>query len=75
MTLDQNSLIAIALILSVTVITAIALTRNTNTKLRVNFGNDKFLILEGEKPLLTPEKTKIDCLPGEENSQLLECDS
>lgn len=43
MTLDQNSLIAIAFILSITVIGVIALTRNTDTKLDLKLGKDKSL--------------------------------
>ena len=71
MNIDQNSSITLAVILSVTLIGIVALMRNTDTKLRINLGVDKSLILEGKTPLSIPEKTKIDCLP-EENSQL--CD-
>jgi len=71
MNIDQNSLIALA-ILSVTLIVVVALIRNAPVTLRMVFGKDKSLILEGKTPLSIPEKTEIDCLPGEENSQL--CD-
>jgi hypothetical protein len=73
MTLDQNSLIAIAFILSITLIGVIALTRNTDTKLDFKLGKDKSLTIEGKRSL--SEQTKVDCLPGEENSQLLKCNS
>ena len=73
MTLDQNSLIMITLILSITVIGVIALTRNTDTKLYLKLGTDKSLTIEGKRSL--PEATKVDCLPGEGNSRLLKCDN
>lgn len=73
MILNQSNLIAIAFILSITVIGVIALTRNTDTKLDLKLGKDKSLTIEGKRSL--PEQTKVDCLPGEENSQLLKCDS
>ena len=68
MEINQYSLIALA-ILSITLITIVALVRNAPVTLRMVFGKDKSLILEGSKPLSIPGKTKIDCLPGEENSQ------
>ncbi|MEM7557232.1 MAG: hypothetical protein AAF378_24720 [Cyanobacteria bacterium P01_A01_bin.84] len=72
MNIDQNSLIALAIVSSMTLIGLVALIRNTPASLKVNLGKDKSLILEGSKPLSIPEKTKIDCLPSKENSQL--CD-
>lgn len=73
MTIDQNSSIAIAFILSITVIGVIALTRNTDTEIYIKLGGDKSVNIKGKRSL--PEQTKVDCLPGEENSQLLKCDS
>lgn len=73
MNIDQNSLITLAVIISITLILVVALMRNTDTKLRINLGGDKSFLLQGKTPLSIPEKTKIDCLPGSENSQL--CDS
>jgi hypothetical protein len=81
MIISQTSLIAISLILSITVLGVIALTRNTNTRLDLKLGKDKSLTIEGrrlpsgyaERSRL--EQTEADCLPGEENSQLLKCDS
>ena len=76
MTIDQHSLIAIAAIFSVTLIGIIALTRNTDTKLDVNLGRDLgSLTIEGKRSPLLSKQTKVDCLPGEENSQPLNCDS
>jgi hypothetical protein len=82
MKLLQDNLIAIAIILSITLIGVIALTRNTDTKLDLKLGKDKSLTIEGNRlasparsaSLSLPEKTEIDCLPGKENSQL-NCDS
>ena len=74
MNIDQTTLVAIAAIVSVTVITSIALIRNTNTKLNLNLGKDfGFLTIEGKRSL--PESTKVDCLPGDEDCQTLNCDS
>ena len=74
MNIDQNSLIALAIIFSITLIGVVALIRNTPASLKVNLGKDKSLILTGSESLSILEKTKIDCLPlnSEENSQL--CD-
>ncbi len=73
MNIDQNSLITLTVILATTLIGVVALIRNTPVTLRINLGKDKSFILEGKTPLLIPEKTKIDCLPGKENSQI--CDN
>lgn len=73
MDIDRNSLIALAMLL-ITLITIVALVRNAPVTLKMVFGKDKSLILEGTKPLSISETGKIDCLPllSKENSQL--CD-
>lgn len=72
MNIDQYSLIALAIIFSVTLIRVVALIRNTPASLKVNLGKDKSLILTGGESLSIPDKTKIDCLPlpSKENSQI-----
>ncbi len=78
-TIDRNSLIVITIpitiILSVTLIGVITLTRNTDTEIDINFGDGKSVKIKGKRPLSPSEQTKADCLPGEENSQPLNCDS
>ncbi|MEL6441990.1 MAG: hypothetical protein AAFQ80_22425 [Cyanobacteria bacterium J06621_8] len=71
MNIDQNSLIILAIISSITLIGVVALIRNTPATLEVNLGEDKSLILKGSKPLPITNK-KNNCFPGEENSQI--CD-
>ncbi|MEM8717992.1 MAG: hypothetical protein AAGE84_01615 [Cyanobacteria bacterium P01_G01_bin.39] len=68
MNIDQNSLIILAIILSVTLIGVVALIRNTSATLRVDLGGGKSFIFEGDKPLSMPQK-KVDCLPNQENRQ------
>ena len=75
MTLDQSSLIAIAIIISVTLIGIIALTRNTDTEIDIKLGEEKSINIKGKRSISLPQQTKVDCLPGEENSQLVDCDS
>ena len=67
--------ILITIILSVTLIVAITLTRNTDTEIHVQFGKDKSVNIKGKRSLSPSEQTKVDCLPGEDNSQPLNCDS
>ena len=74
MTLDQNSLIAIAVILSITLIGVIALTRNTDTEIDIKLGGDKSVNIKGKRSPSLSEQTKVDCLPGQENSQPLNCE-
>jgi hypothetical protein len=71
MTLDQSRLIAIAAIISVTLIGVIALTRNTNIKINLNFGANPSITIEGK---YSPPKTN-DRLPSGESSHILSCDS
>ena len=75
MTLNQNSLVTIAVIFSVTLIGVIALTRDTDTEINIKLGGDKSIDIRGKRSLSIPKQTKVDCQPGEENSQLLDCDS
>ena len=75
MTLNQKSLLAIAIIFSVTLIAIIALTRNTDTEIDIKLGEDKSVNIKGKGANSLPQQTKVDCLPGEENSQLIDCDS
>lgn len=76
MKFTQKSLVAIAAILSATLIGGIALIRNTDTKLDLDLDKDGgSLTIESKPSLSLPEKTKVDCLPGGENSQPLICDS
>lgn len=75
MNIVKNNLIIITVILSVTLISAIALTRNTDTEIDIKLGGDKSVNIKGKRSHSLSEQTKIDCLPGEENSQLKKCDS
>ena len=75
MTLKQNSLIAIVMIFSITVLSAIAMTRNTDTEIDIKLGKDKSVNIKGKRSLSPETQKKVDCLPGEENSQLVDCDS
>ena len=63
------------IILSVTLMVVITLTRNTDTKIGIKLGKNKWLKIKVKRLLSPSEKTKVDCLPGEENSQPLNCDS
>jgi hypothetical protein len=74
---DKTSPISILIILSLTLIGVITLARNTNMKVDIKFGTDRSIAIEGERlasparstSFSLPGKTKVDCLPGEENSQ------
>jgi hypothetical protein len=76
---DKTNPISILIILSLTLIGIITLARNTNMKVDIKFGTDRSIAIEGERlaspapsaSFSLPGKTKVDCLPIEENSQLL----
>lgn len=70
----QNSSIVIVAILSITLIGAIALIRNTDTEIGIQFGEEKSVNIKGKRPSSLSEKTN-DCLPGGESSHRLNCDN
>lgn len=73
---DPISLIAIAAIISVTMISAIALIRNSAIELNLKLGKNILNIKGNRKPFSSQiELKKVECLPVEENRQLLDCDS
>lgn len=72
MELDSNSIVVIVLIGSLTLISSISLVRNTDTSLIIQFGKDRIINLTSRETL--SDKTKVDCLPKEENSQPLTCE-
>lgn len=49
MTLNQNSLIAIAVVFSLTLIGVIGLTRNTDTEIDIRLGEDKSVNIRGTR--------------------------
>jgi hypothetical protein len=67
----RTSLVVFTAIVSITIIGIMALTRNTDTTLNLNFGQNKSLTIEGKYSLL---KTN-DCLPSGESSHHLNCDN
>lgn len=73
MLIDQQTLIQFFAIVALSSIVMIALSRNTHMKLDLNVGKffSSSLIVEGKR---LPEKTKVNCLPGEEKSQPLNRD-
>ena len=75
MNINERSLVMITVIVSVTLTLVIGLIRNTNMRLDLRLGEDKALTIEGKKSHSHTIKTKVDCLPGEENSQPSNCDS
>ena len=75
MNIVKNHSIIIAIIFSITVISAIAMTRNTDTEIDIKLGEDKSVNIKGKRSYPLPKQTKVDCLPGGGNSQLLDCDS
>jgi hypothetical protein len=72
--LQKKGLIVLALICSITLMGIIGLTRNTNTEIDINFGENKSVNIKGNRPLPPSLKTN-DCLPSEESSQPLNCDN
>jgi hypothetical protein len=72
---NHNSLIALALIFSITLMTIVILTRNTDMEIDINFGENKSVSIKGNQPMLPPPTKTNDCLPGEENSHRLNCDN
>jgi hypothetical protein len=71
---NHNSLIALACIFSITLIVAIALIRDTDTEIGIQFGEEKSVNIKGKRPSSLPAKTN-DCLPGGESSHRLNCDN
>ena len=55
MTLNQNSLVAIALIFSITSIGVIALIRNTDTEIEIELDRDKSVNIKGKRSLFLPK--------------------
>lgn len=64
----------VALIFSITLITAIVLIRNTDMEINIQFGKEKSVNIKGKRPSSLPEKTN-DCLPSGESSHRLNCDN
>lgn len=73
--IEQNKIILIIVVFSATLISILALTRNTDMEVDIKFGEDRSVNIKGKRSPLPPKRTKVDCLPGEENSQPLNCDS
>ncbi len=71
---NQNGLIALALIFSITLMGIVGLTRNTDMEIDINFGENKSVNIRGKQPLSPPTKTN-DCLPNGESSHRLNCDN
>ena len=77
MELNSNAMVAIALIGSLTLIGSISLIRNTDTNLTIQLGKDRIINLTSQETVSdkTLDKTKVDCLPIEDNnSQPLICE-
>ncbi len=71
--IEQNTLIVIMSIFSLTLFGAIALIRCTNLEIDLSFGNYLSFFMRGNKSPLFQEETKVDYrLSGEDNSQLLD---
>ena len=68
--MEKTSSVTFTAIVSITIIGTIALTRNTNTKFNLNFGQNQSLTIEGKS---SPPKIN-DCLPSKESSHILNCD-
>jgi hypothetical protein len=60
--LQKKGLIVLAFTCSITLIGAIALIRNTDTEIGIQFGEEKSVNIKGKRPSSLPEKTN-DCLP------------
>lgn len=69
-----KSWVLIILIGSMTTMGGIALIRNTDTELNMQFGENQLLHIKGNRPASQPPKTN-DCLPSEESSHILNCDN
>ncbi|WP_156114285.1 hypothetical protein [Myxosarcina sp. GI1] len=74
MTINQNNLVTITIVLSVTLIGVIALARNSDTEIDIKLGGDTSVNIKGQRSLPPPLKTN-DCPPSAENSHRLNCDN
>jgi hypothetical protein len=73
MSIDQQTLIQLTAIVAPTLVILTALVIVAGGRFILNVGNFGSLTVEGQRSI--PEKTKVDCLPGGENSQLLNCNN
>lgn len=69
--IDPASIVALVAMLAVVVVSVLALTKDMNTSLRIQLNENTSVDFETQG--LAYDETKVDCLPGSENSQL--CDS
>ena len=73
--IEQNKVILITVVCSATLISILALARDTDMEVDIKFGEGRLVNIKGRRSPLLPKPKKVDCLPGEENSQPLNCDS
>ena len=71
-TVNQNNLVTLAVIFSITLIGVVGLTRNTDMEIDINFGENKSVNIKGKRPLSLPAK-RNDCLPSRGSSHRLNC--
>ena len=71
--IDPIYIITLAAILSVTLVSVIALTKNTYTDAGIQFNKNTSAHLKTNQTLL--KTTKVDCFPALESSQPQNCDT